>query len=198
DKITPYDIESGRELGYVVKLLAIGKKCGNKIEVRVHPAFVPAEHMLAGVRGSFNAIHLTGDNVGEMMMYGRGAGDLPTGSAIVSDIVYCSSLNKPQYAAFENNGALAADIVNVADWESRYYFMIACKDAPGVLAKVTSILGGNNVSIDTVIQRGRKNNKAFVLFLTHMTSEKAVQQAISEIRLLNVVDEVVSLIRVID
>lgn len=190
--ITQNDIENGRELGYTIKLLAIGKFIDNTVEVRVHPAFVPIEHPLASVRGSFNAVHLVGNYVGELMLYGRGAGDLPTGSAIVSDIIYCANLAAPHCMIF-----LDKKENFVSDFTSKYYMLISCVDKPGVLAKTSAVLGDNNVSIDSIIQRGKHGVYASVLFLTHNTSEKSMMKSIAELQSLDVVDKVESVIRVI-
>ena len=102
--IDKLDIEYGKKFGYTLKLLAIAKRADDgKIEARVHPAFIPADHPLSSVKGSFNAVFIQGDNVGDIMLYGRGAGDLPTGSAIVSDIVFAAKQTKPQYTTFKNS-----------------------------------------------------------------------------------------------
>lgn len=195
--ITKNDITSGKELGYTLKLLAIGRREKNKIEVRVHPTFVPNDHPLASVRNAFNAVFLKGDFVDEIMLYGRGAGANPTGSAIVSDIVYCANLAHQKYANFENNGKINDDIVIASDFVSKYYLAINAVDKAGVLAQITYILGKFNVSIRTVIQRGVKNGYATVILLTHETGENAIQNAIKAINELTDVKGVDSLIRVI-
>ena len=194
-RITKSDIESGKELGYTIKLLAIGKMYNNSLEVRVHPAFVPDEHPLATVRGSFNAIHLVGNYVGEIMLYGKGAGDLPTGSAIVSDIIYCAHISEPRYVRFDcsvNETSL------VTDFKSKYYMLINCVDKPGVLSQTTAVLGKHEVSIESIIQKGKHKEFARVVFLTHETSELSMMNAIEELKKLNVVDSVESVIRVLD
>lgn len=196
-KITPSDIESGRELGYVVKLLAIAKKDGKQIEVRCHPAFVPTEHPLASVRGAFNAVFVKGDNVGEIMLYGRGAGALPTASAIVSDIIYCAKLSEPKYTTFDNEGHLSDKIKLIADFDSKYYFLIKLKDEPGMLGKIATVLGKYSISLDAIMQKSKAKNFAEVIFLTHLTQEKSVQAALNEIRTMPNVGGVESIIRVL-
>ena len=119
-KISKQDIEFGKQFGFTLKLLAIGKLVDGKIEARVHPAFVPDGHPLAGVKGSFNACFIVGDNVGDIMLYGRGAGDLPTGSAIVSDIVYCAKQTEHSYCPFDNSAAGVRDEDFAANFESEY------------------------------------------------------------------------------
>ncbi len=196
-EITINDIENAKELGYTIKLLAIGKKKGNKVEVRVHPTFVPNSHPLAAVRNEFNAVFLKGDCVDDVMLYGRGAGALPTGSAIVSDIVYCACASESKYADFENNGKLNAPIEILGDFDSKYYIALSVMDKPGVLSKFTEVLGNNGISLNSVIQKGASDGFAQIIFLTHTTSEKSVGNAVAEIRKLKVVKSVDSLIRVI-
>lgn len=196
-KLTVNDIESGKELGYTLKLLAIGKKKGNKVEVRVHPTFVPSSHPLAAVRNEFNAVFLKGDCVDDVMLYGRGAGALPTGSAIVSDIVYAAKATEKRYTDFENNGKLNEPTEILSDFASKYYIALSVMDKPGVLSKFTEVLGNNGISLNSVIQKGAADGFAQIIFLTHTTTEKAVRNAVDEIRKLKVVKSVDSLIRVI-
>jgi homoserine dehydrogenase len=197
-KITSADIESGRELGYRIKLLAIAKKHGKKIEVRCHPAFVPEDHPLANVDDAFNAVFLRGENVGDIMLYGRGAGALPTASAVVSDIVYCAGLREPKYTTFENEGELSDKITLLEDFESKYYFRVAVRDVPGMVGKKATILGKHNVSLDAIIQRGKNKNIAYVTYLTHATKEKSLMSALEEIENLDGIEGIESVIRVID
>ncbi|MEG2881898.1 MAG: homoserine dehydrogenase, partial [Christensenella sp.] len=156
-KITKTDIEIGRELGLVVKLLAIGKKDENGVvEVRVHPTMIPKDHALASIKGSFNAIFINGSAVGEMMWYGKGAGDFPTASALVSDMIYAvHNAEHPRYATFENS----YDAHNVKfndNWLTEYFIRTVVQDKPGVLAKIAGIFGKHDVSIESVIQKGAK------------------------------------------
>lgn len=197
-KITSADIFSAKELGYTIKLLAIGRKEGNQIEIRVHPTFVPNDHPLASVRGAFNAVFLKGDFVDDIMLYGRGAGAKPTGSAIVSDIVVCAkNENEHEYASFDNNGKLGSGLQIVSDFMSKYYLALSVVDRAGVLAKITAILGTLNVSISTIIQRGVVGGYASVILLTHETGENSIQQAVKQLEALNEIRKVDSLIRVI-
>lgn len=196
-EISKTDIENAKELGYAIKLLAIGRKYGNSVEVRVHPTFVPLSHPLAAVRGSFNAVHLEGDYVGDLMLYGKGAGDLPTGSAVVSDIVFCARQKSPRYYNFLVDEEPNKNLFFVTDFSSKYYMVINCLNKPGVLAKISAILGDNNVSIDTIIQRSKSGDDASVLFLTHLTSELSMANALLKIKELDIVNRVESIIRVI-
>lgn len=195
-KITKADIKAGKEMGYVIKLLAIGKRVGRTVEVRVHPTFVPESHPLAGVSGSFNAVFVNGDFVDDLMFYGRGAGARPTGSAIVSDVVYAAKQASPVYSDFENNGEVEAGVEISTDFMSKYYLSVSVTDAPGVLAALAGIFAKNNVSIESVIQRG-KSGGATISFLTHMTGESDVRAAVAEIEELDDSNKVVSLIRVL-
>ena len=195
--ITVEDIAAGKELGYVIKLLAIGKKNGTDVEVRVHPAFVPVSHPLASVGGSFNAVFVKGDFVDELMFYGRGAGARPTGSAIVSDIVYASKRTSPLYTTFENNGKLDGSVNISGDFTSKFYISVSVKDIPGVLSSIAGIFASNNFSIESVVQKG-KDGIAFIRFLTHAAKESEIRQAISEFSELDKSNRVISMIRVLE
>ena len=198
-KITKADIAIGRELGYVVKLLAIGKKdADGSIEVRVHPTMIRKDHALASIKGSFNAIFINGSAVGEMMWYGKGAGDFPTASALVSDMVYAvHNADYPRYATFENT--YGADGVKFNDnWLTEYFIRTDVQDKPGVLAKIAGIFGKHGVSIESVIQKGAKpgDMSAPLILVTHQAHEKDLRQAIEEIKELDAVVGVPNCIRV--
>lgn len=197
-KVTKEDITSGKEMGYTLKLLAIGKKKSNEVEVRVHPTFVPNDHPLASVSGAFNAVFLKGDFVDDVMLYGRGAGARPTGSAIVSDIVYCAKKDVHEHTDFENNGKVNAGTIIADDYESKYYLAITVDDRAGVLASFTKVLGECNVSVHSISQTSATDGVARIVIMTHETSEKAVQGAIKLLEKLPCVKNVDSLIRVID
>ena len=176
------DIQYGRELGYELKLLAIAKRQQNCIEVRVHPTFIPVEHPLAAVRDAFNAIFIKGDAVGNLMLYGRGAGDLPTGSAIVSDIITaCHHMSRPRSIMFSNNEAAPAEIIFNNDWKTEYFVRLTVNDRPGVLAKIAGIFGTYGVSIASVIQKGRNKVTAPLIFVTHQVGELAMKKAVEDI-----------------
>ena len=189
--ISADDIKYARELGYGIKLLAIAKKENNKIEARVHPTFIPLSHPLYAVRDSYNAIFIKGDMVGDLMFYGRGAGDLPTASAIVSDIITAGQNGKHYYVKFDQEEPKFED-----NWLSEYYMRLVVKDQPGVLAEIAGIFGRHNVSLDTVIQKLRDKNNATIIFITHKASEKWISNAMKEINASPSVISVESLIRV--
>jgi homoserine dehydrogenase len=195
-KIASIDIEFARELGYKIKLLAITKAMDGQVEMRVHPTMVPEDYLISKVDGVFNAVYVVGDSVGETLYYGRGAGDLPTGSAVVSDIVDiamkkgCLHHNplKP-YGNFT--------LKEIDEIESMYYFRFTAIDRPGVLSKISGILGANNISIASVIQKGRKEGEAVPLVvLTHKSKEKNVKKAMREIDDLDVVADRTVFVRV--
>ena len=191
-KITNADIEFGKEFGLTIKLLGISKKTDKGIEARVHPVFIPKTHPLSSVKGSFNAVYISGDAVDDIMLYGRGAGDLPTGSAIVSDIVYAGLSER--HKRFPQ--VLRKDNCNfISDFESEYYIRLLVNDKPGVLASLSGILGEYDISITTMVQK-EGENVVPLCFVTHKTCEKAIQNAVSEIKKLPDVIEVSNIIRV--
>lgn len=193
--ISKQDIEFGKEFGYTLKLLAIGKRRDDgKIEARVHPAFIKNEHPLASVKGSFNAVHIVGDNVGDIMLYGRGAGDLPTGSAIVSDIVYAANTAKPKNDYFGRKKAVPSMFSN--DFSSEYYIRLTVNDKSGVLAKIAECFGKFGISIATMVQRSKDEGTASIIFMIHKTEESKIKKAVKIIEKLDCVDALDSLIRV--
>ena len=191
--ISTRDIDYGAELGYALKLLAIGKNDGEgRIEVRVHPAFIRKDHPLASVSDSFNAVFLQGDSVGDIMLYGRGAGALPTGSAIVSDVIYAATHNDHKYATFKNTQLAEKGIRFVTDFQSRYYIRFTARDRAGVLAKVAGVFAKYNISIVDFIQKGEDIERTAeeeegipVILITHTTSEFSVRRAVDKIAALD-------------
>jgi homoserine dehydrogenase len=186
--ITPLDINFAKELGYRIKLLAIAKLTDGGLELRVHPTMVPEEYLISKVDGVFNAVYVEGDAVGPTLYYGRGAGDMPTGSAVVSDIVDIAkrlSSPEPVRMAEPYGNTILKDMGEIV---SMYYFRFTALDRPGVLSKISGILGEHNISIASVIQKGRRVGGAVPLvILTHMAKEKDVLKALSEIDRLSVV-----------
>ena len=173
-KVTPEDIAFGREMGYVLKLLAIGKDNGDSIEARVHPAFLPENHPLARVDGSLNAIYLYGHSFKDMMLEGRGAGDAPTASAIVGDIIQAVQNTVHPMPYLRDDPLPVAD-----DWQSKYFIRMKAKDAPGVLAEVTGLLAGEGISVSAMMQKGAApGGKATLVVITHIAPEKAVQRVV--------------------
>lgn len=196
--IDPCDIEYGKKLGYVMKLLAVGKNSDSGIEVRVHPAFVNSSHPLAAVNDSFNAVYVTGDSVGDIMLYGRGAGALPTGSAIVGDIIYCATHDNFNYSTFNNTADADPATKFLTNYESAYYLRLDVDDKAGVLSKVTSVLSKHGISVARVIQEKQNEGSGVSLILiTHCTHEKNTDKAVQEINKNGGFAKVVSVIRVV-
>ncbi len=195
--ITVDDINYGKELGYAIRLLAIAKKRGNVIETRVHPTFIPLNHPLAAVKDSFNAVFIKGDAVGELMLYGRGAGDMPTGSAIVSDIIAaCRHRGRHRYSTFYNESMASEDIVFDNNWETEFFVRLTVEDRPGVLARIAGIFGKYGVSIASVIQKGHNMKEVPLIFVTHMAKELSLKNAVADIALGADVVRVENVIRV--
>jgi homoserine dehydrogenase len=198
--ISSMDIEFARELGYKLKLLAITKETNGMIELRVHPTMVPEEFLLSKVDGVFNAVYVEGDAVGSTLYYGRGAGDMPTGSAVVSDIVDISYNivnktmgKKPLFSASDKG----KNLLKMDDVRSMYFFRFSAIDKPGVLSRISGILGKYNISIASVIQKDRREGKAVPLVvLTHRAREKDVLCALKEINKLPIVADKTVFIRV--
>ena len=176
-KVSAEDIAFGREMGYVLKLLAIGKDNGDTIEARVHPAFLPADHPLARVDGSLNAVYLYGHSFKDMMLLGRGAGDAPTASAIVGDIIQAAQNAVHPMPYLQKDPMPVAD-----DWHSKYFIRMKAKDAPGVLAEVTGLLAGAGISVSAMLQKNAApGGKATLIVITHEAAEKAVQQVVKSL-----------------
>ena len=192
-KITAVDIKIAKEMGFVIKLLAIAKQRGDKIEARVHPVFLPKNHPLANVNGAFNAVFVVGDAVGDIMLYGQGAGALPTGSAIVSDIVFCA--RQVEHARYPEMFNVMTQDQIVSDFESDYYLRLNARDVSGVIADIASVFKKYKVSISQMRQDESKEVIP-VIFITHKTTEKAMKQAIEEIKSLPNVLSVENVIRV--
>lgn len=199
-KIDANDIAFGKEIGYTLKLLAIGKREGDTVEVRVHPTFIPSSHPLASVNDSFNAVYLQGDAVGDVMLYGRGAGALPTASAVVSDVIYAATHSEIKYSTFKNTAAAENHVKFVSDFTSAYYLRLFVEDKVGVLAKITGIFAKCGVSIIEIAQKpkamfGSDNDRVPLVIITHKTKENSVKNAVAKINASNLAS-VESLIRV--
>ena len=197
--ISVKDIEYGKKFGYVLKLLAIGKNGDNGIEVRVHPSFIKNSHPLASVNDSYNAVYITGDCVEDVMLYGRGAGALPTGSAIVGDIIYCATHTNYQYSTFKNTERAAPTTKFIENFESAYYIRLNATDRPGVLAKITSIFAKCRISVAQMSQERESENEDTVplIFITHITHENNVNKAVKLINESEDVAKVAAVIRVV-
>lgn len=194
--VSEQDIADGKRLGYILKLLAIGKNTDAGIEVRVHPTFVRADHPLASVSDSYNAVFVEGDAVGEVMLYGKGAGSLPTGSAIVSDVIYAATHTDIKYSTFKNGEEAEKDVNFADDFMSAYYLRLSVADESGVLAKIASVLSKFHVSIVEMIQREKEDGKASIVLVTHETHELAIKNAVEKINSTEIA-QVESVLRVV-
>ncbi len=200
--ITPEDIDCAREFGYRIKLLAISKFDGKSIDVRVHPAMIPVGHPMANVNGVLNAIRVCDDLMEENILVGHGAGALPTGAAIVGDVmeIVRNSLvgTGTRVPAQSFQKMTPIPIKSMDEIEGEYFLRFRVKDVPGVLAKISGILGHHAISIESMIQRGRDDNGKGVplVMMVHQSKEKNIQDALIEIDRLDVVCEKSNLIRV--
>ena len=201
-KITPTDIEVADRLGYAVKLLAIAERTDSgdgspEVAVRVHPAMVPHDHPLASVRDSFNAVFVEGEAVGDLMFYGRGAGGMPTASAVLGDVLDAAgNLRRGTAAGF--GSVERARIRPIDDLETAYYLNIDVVDEPGVLAAVATVFGANVVSIRSMEQHATGTaEQARLIFITHRACERNVQATLHALRELDVVSSVGSVLRVV-
>lgn len=191
-EITQLDIQFASEFGFKIKLLAIAKPSGKEVELRVHPTMVQESMPIAGVNGVFNAIYVEGDATGAGLYYGKGAGDMPTGSAVVSDIadiarnIRAGAAGRMQ--SFDISGRPGLNVKKMQDVSTCYYLRMSAIDKPGVLSKIAGILGENNISIESMIQKGRKKEKAVTMVLmTHKAKERDMMKALKEIKKLRVV-----------
>lgn len=199
DRITPLDFEFAKKLGYAIKLLAISKEHAGAIEARVHPTMIPLDHPLADVKGVFNAIFLKGDAVGEAMFLGRGAGMMPTASAVVSDLAQIAlGLARGGGPVLTDLSRLKpATIQPMEELSTEYYMRFSVVDKPGVLAQIATHLGDCEISIASVYQQERdEGSKVPIVVMTHRAREKDIREAISKIDKLDTVLDKTVLIRV--
>lgn len=195
-ELTAHDMQSARQLGYVVKLLAIAEEIDGSIAVRVHPAMVPNLHPLASVRDSFNALFLEGDAVGELMFYGRGAGGGPTASAVLGDLIDASK-NLISGSRGATIGTLARKpVLPIDEVESMFYVLLEAADQPGVLATIANVFGENGVSIRSMQQSGLGDD-ARLIFVTHRAREADLRRTVHQVRELEAVRRIGTVLRVI-
>ena len=194
-EITADDIQSAADLGYVVKLLAVAEDLDGEVAVRVHPAMVPVRHPLASVRDSFNAVFIEGDAVGELMLYGRGAGGAPTASAVLGDLVDAAK-NLVEGRKGATIGTLAARPIRpIGDVESQFYLLMEVADRPGVLAAIATEFGEHGVSIRSMQQRG-VGDDARLIFVTHTAKEADLRATVAALENIEQVHRVGSVLRV--
>jgi len=188
--VSQQDIEFARELGYRIKLLAIAIQRGDAVEARIHPTMIPFDHLLANVNGNYNALHIRGDASGSVFLYGQGSGMMPTASAVVADLIDIArdiqkgiSRRVPSRSLSEG-GIEDIDLMPMEEIVTNYYFRFSALDRPGVLSKISGILGKHNISIAAVIQKGRATDRTGsvpVVMTTHESRERDVRAALREI-----------------
>lgn len=203
DRLTQDDIRFADEFGYCLKLLTVAKDLGGEVEARVHPAMLPKGHILSNVNDAFNAVFIEGDFVGPTLYYGQGAGRKPTGSAVVSDIMEIAkkiktgiSIPSPALGFYDVSGQ-SVKIQPMDSLKTAYYFRFSAIDKPGVLSKIAGILGEKNISISSVIQKGRETDGAVpIVMLTHEAVERDVTEALELIDKLDILKDRTMMIRV--
>ncbi len=191
--IEPIDIQFAKKFGYRIKLLAISRNHGEHMEARVHPTMVPENHMLANINGAFNGILFQGDTVGDVLLYGQGAGMMPTGSAVAADVVDIgrnivnSAINRVPALSYRPENIGKPTITPMQQLVCPYYFRVTALDKPGVLSTITGIFGKHGISIRSMMQQERDANEpVFIVFRTHRATEGAIEKAIAEIDALEV------------
>ncbi len=203
DRLTPADVDFAREFGFTIKLLAIAQEREGTIEVRVHPTMISSSHLLATVDGAYNAIYVHGAAVGSSMLYGLGAGEMPTASAVLSDAMDIArglirkSPRRGNALSVHNRFLSSAQIMPMDEIESRYYLRFTAPDRPGVLSRIAGILGDHDISISSVIQKGREHPRSVpVVIMTHAAREKNLRAALARIDGSKVVQAPTQMIRI--
>jgi homoserine dehydrogenase len=200
-RVSAQDIAYARELGYRIKLLAIAKAANGGVEARVHPTMIPGDSPLAAVSGVFNGVFITGDAVGDLMFYGRGAGQMPTASAVWSDALEIArriAHGVPTLALeLPFVGTSPLPLRPMEDIRCCYYLRVMAQDRPGVLSRVSGVLGDNDISIASVIQKGRAASEAVpVVMMTHEARERDMRLALAAIDRMREVAAATTMIRV--
>ncbi|HET8998385.1 MAG TPA: homoserine dehydrogenase [bacterium] len=197
-RISAQDLQFAEELGFAVKLLAITREDGGRVEARVHPAFLRRTHPLAAIGNELNAVFVRGDAVGEVMFVGRGAGGAPTASAVVADLIDVARNRRAGTHGRIGMRALRRDVLRpMVDTSSPFYLLMQVTDRPGVFARIASIFGEEGVSIASIVQKSR-GRTADIVMVTHTTQEQRMQRVLARVATLDVVGAVRNVIRVID
>lgn len=178
--ISKTEIETAASLGYKIKLLGIAKRHGNAIEASVRPAMVPFSHPISGIRNEMNAVYLETNYSGPLLFSGKGAGSLPTASAVVSDIIFYGSRISAE-SGYERNLYPKAEAIPETERTEKFYIRFEAKDQPGVLGEITSVLGRNNISIATLHQKEIQSKSAEIIMITHPGLEKNLRKSMDEI-----------------
>ena len=200
-KVSARDIDYATELGFVIKLIALGRRDPDgRLELRVHPTLLPKNHPLASVNDSFNAVWVRGDAVGDVMFYGRGAGDLPTGSAVVADVIEAARNRARGVRTPDHSPEEKAPIQPFENAQTRFCVRMQVGDLPGTIAQIAGVFGAEGVSIESIVQRHRDRDSAGgfaeVFWMTHQTTQSAMNQSVAQFEKLDVVREVSSVLRV--
>lgn len=197
-KISPNDIKYAKDMGYTIKLLTVALRHDNGISLNVYPAFVPKNHPMASVQGSYNAIYVTGNIVDDVMFYGRGAGSLPTASAVMGDVI-----NTAQHIlnGTAGTGMIMTDIKRIPFYSSGklknlYYFRLIVEDITGVLAQIASVFSDNDVSIKEVVQKRKSEGAAELVIVTENTMRQNILRVEKSLKVLPCMREVANIIRV--
>lgn len=198
DNITPTDVEFAKDFEYAIKLLAIAKKVGNGVELRVHPVMIPRNSMIAKVDGVMNAVMVRGDAVGETLYYGAGAGGDATASAVISDIIDIVRGNTNPMLGYKKPLESGLTLLSRDEITSHYYLRVSVEDKKGVLAEVTNLLSSLDISIEAMMQKPDSDQDECVelLFVTHECREKQIREAIESLEKLSVVRGKVGMIRI--
>jgi len=192
-KITKKDIEYAKEMGYNIKLLAIGKKHDNSIELRTHPTMIPVKHIFSTINNEVNGILFSAKNIGQIFLSGKGAGKLPTASVVITDMIEIGSRTRLAERHFEN-----IKISDIGEIKTRYYLRFNVTDKPGVFAKIAKILGDNNISIAAVSQKEINKEVVPVIIITHESLEKNLINAVKECNKLDIIKQETVIIRIED
>ncbi len=184
-RITDADIAIAREFGYRIKMIGLASRGNGCLDVRAHPMLVPAHHPLGSVEGANNAIFISGSAVGEVMLVGPGAGEMPTASAVVGDLIsLASALRLPDFAPYFQPSIVEHELplCSIEDAQSAYYVRLETNDSPGVIGNIGHALGGHEVSLHSLVQRGvNEDGAATIILLTHRASERNMARALKEI-----------------
>ncbi len=194
--ITAADIAAARQFGYTIKILAVGVNHPDAIELRVHPVMVESDHPLATVSDAFNAIFIRGSSLGDSMLYGRGAGELPTASAVVGDVMNLAFRQGPGFSRDTEFALNERAVLSINDCVTSFFIRSVVDDAPGVLASIANVFGKNEVSIRALEQIDAKEGSASITIITHPVKEARMRAALNEIEGLPCVQSVASVIRV--
>lgn len=197
ENITLSDIKYADELGYSIKLLAIGKRFENgQMSFRVHPTMIPKNHLLSSIKNEYNAVYIQGNAVGEAMLTGKGAGGSPTGSAVVSDIIDIAFDTTNQTRRNLETNLNSVSLLPIKETESQFFMRLLVNDTAHALEKVTGTFAKNSISILKILQKESNQNKAEIVIITHLTKEKQLRSTQEQLKALNEVIDILSIIRV--